>query len=308
MELEPEEEPGMAAKTGGAPGAGIETPQLDVYTLGDGAVDRRRLDRITEIFGPTTLALLDRVGVRPGMACLDVGCGTGGVAFDLARRVGPEGRVVGLDMDDLRIEEVRRDAATSKVPNVEFRLADIRTVSDPVPEYDLVYSRLLLDNVAGPAEVLSTMYGMLKPGGKLVAECTDYSGWYCYPALAAFDRAVELVSQERTRTGGFPDIGARLPVLFLDAGLADVRMRIFQHMELAGVFKSWMLSTLTPDRAQWITTLGIADAAEVEQVLAEVTRHIENPRTTMGTPRFVQCWGSKPKPSGDSGRGLARGP
>ena len=292
----------MARKTGGVTGDGLATPQLDVYTLGDGAVDRRRLDRITEVFRPTTLALLERVGVRPGMACLDVGCGTGGVAFDLARRVGPEGRVVGLDMDDLRIEGGRRGAAAAKVPNVEFRLADIRTVSDPAPEFDLVYSRLLLDHVAHPAEVLSTMCGMLKPDGKLVAECADYSGWYCYPALAAFDRAVELLSEERRRTGGFPDIGVRLPVLFLDAGLADVRMRIFQHMELAGVFKSWMLSALTPDRVQWIATLGIADEAEVEQVLAEVTRHIENPRTTMGTPRFVQCWGSKPKPSDDSGR------
>ena len=289
----------MAEKTGGATDAGIEAPQLDIYTLGEGAVERRRLDRITEIFRPTTLALLDRVGVRPGMACLDVGCGTGGVAFDLARRVGPEGRVVGLDMDDLRIEEGRREAVAEAVPNVEFRLADIRTVSDPAPEFDLVYSRLLLDNVAHPARALSTMCGMLKPDGKLLAECTDYSGWYCYPGLAAFDRAVELVSEERRRTGGFPDIGARLPVLFLDAGLTDVRMHIFQHMELAGVFKSWMLSTLTPDRAKWIATLGIADEVEVEQVLAEVTRHIENPGTTMGTPRFVQCWGSKPKPPND---------
>ncbi len=210
----------------------MKISQLDIYTLGDGAVDRLRLDRITEIFRPSTLALLDRVGVQPGMACLDVGCGTGGVAFDLARLVGPEGRVVGLDIDDLRIQEGRRDAAALKVPNVEFRLADIRTVSEPAPEFDLVYSRLLLDNVAYPAKVLSTMYRMLKPDGKLVAECTDYSGW-C---------------------------------------------------------------------AQWIVTLGIAKETEVEQVLAEVTRHIENPRTTMGTPRFVQCWGSKPKLPNDVGR------
>jgi SAM-dependent methyltransferase len=278
----------MAEKTGGA-------PQLDIYTVGDGIADRSRLDRITEIFRPTTQALLDRVDVRPGMACLDVGCGTGGVAFDLARRVGPAGRVVGLDMDDIRIEEGRRDAA-ARVPNVEFRLADIRTLSDPVPEFDVVYSRFLLDHVAHPAKVLSTMYGMLKPDGKLVAECTDFSGWYCFPALPAFDRAVKLLSEERKRTGGFPDIGARLPVLLLDAGLADVRTRIFQHMELAGVFKSFMLTVLTPDRAEWIVTLGIADEAEVEQVLAEVTAHIESPRAVMGTPRFVQCWGSKPKP------------
>ena len=290
-----EREPRMTEKTGER-----REPQLDIYTLGDGTPDRSRLDRIVEIFRPTTTALLDCVDIRPGMACLDVGCGTGGVAFDLARRVGPAGRVVGLDMDDLRIEECRREAVALKIPNVEFRLTDIRTGSDPVPEFDLVYSRMLLDHVAHPAKVLGTMYGMLKPGGKLVAECSDYSGWYCYPALAAFDRAVELASEERKRTGGFPDIGARLPVLFLEAGLVDVRMHIFQHMELAGVFKSWILTALAPDRIRWIVTLGIADEAEVEQVLDEVTRHIENPRTTMGTPRFVQCWGSKPKPRGRS--------
>ena len=72
------------------------THQLDIYTVGDGAVDRSRLDHVTDIFRPTTLALLDRVGVRRGMACLDVGCGTAGVTFDLARLVGPEGSVVGL--------------------------------------------------------------------------------------------------------------------------------------------------------------------------------------------------------------------
>lgn len=282
------------SRMGETTGRGRE-PQLDLYTMGDGTVDKSRLDHIIEIFRPTTAALLNRVDIRPGMACLDVGCGTGDVAFDLARRVGPEGRVVGLDMDDVRIDEGRREAG-AKLANVEFRVADIRTVSDPTPEFDVVYSRFLLDHLAHPAEVLSTMYRMLKPDGKLVAECIDHSGWYCYPALAAFDRAVELVSEERKRTGGFPDIGARLPVLFLDAGLSDVRMSIFQHMELAGVFKSWMLTSLTPDRAQWIVTLGIADEAEVEQVLAEVTAHIKNPRTVMGTPRFVQCWGSKPKP------------
>ncbi|MDE0629550.1 MAG: class I SAM-dependent methyltransferase, partial [Bryobacterales bacterium] len=157
-----------------------------------------------------------------------------GVAFDLARRVSREVQVVGLDTDDLRIEEGRRDTAAAKGPNVEFRLADIRTVWDPAPEFDLVYSRFLLDNVAHPAKVLSEMSGMLKPDRKPVAECTDYGGWYCCPTLATVDRAGELVSAKRKRIGGYPDIGARLPLLFLDAGLADVRMRILQHMELAG--------------------------------------------------------------------------
>ena len=70
------------------------------------------------------------------------------------------------------------------------------------------------------------MCGMLKPDGKLLAECTDYSGGTSFDGRARGGAAYR----------GFPDIGARLPVLFLDAGLTDVRMHIFQHMELAGVF------------------------------------------------------------------------
>ncbi len=267
---------------------------IDIYTAGDGAVDRSRLEHLTEIFHPTTAALLDRVGVDRGSACIDVGCGIGGVTYELARRVGRDGRVVGLDIDDPRIEEVRREASALGLPNVDFQVADIRTLSPPKEEFDLVYSRFLLDHLGHPAEVVNTMCQMLKPGGVLVAECTDYTGWYCYPRLAAFDRAVELASQERRRAGGYPDVGARLPVIFLDAGLVEVQMNIFQHMELAGVFKSWVLASLTPDRTQWMVALGIADEAEVESVLAEVTSHVENPRTTMGTPRVVQCWGSKP--------------
>ena len=271
-------------------------PQFDLYTVGDGALDRSRLDHLTDIFRPTTLALLDRVGVEPGMACIDVGCGTAGVAFELARRVGPEGRVVGMDIDDLRLDEARTEASERRLSNVEFRVADIRTLSPPEEEFDLVYSRFLVDHVAQPADVVSTMSRMLKPGGTLVMECTDYSGWYCYPGLAAFDRAVELSAQERLRTGGFPDIGARLPVFSLDAGLVDVQMHIFQYMEFDGAFKRWILAALPPGRVQWIVALGIADEAEVNSVLAEVTTHIENPRTTMGTPRFMQCWASKPTP------------
>lgn len=90
---------------------------------------------------------------------------------------------------------------------------------------------------------------MLKPDRKLVTGCADCGRSYCNPTLAALDRATELVMEERKRTVRFPDIGARLPVLSLDVGLADVRMRIVEHMELAGVFKLWMLPTVTPGRA-----------------------------------------------------------
>ncbi len=267
--------------------------QLDVYTIGEGTVDRARLEDLAKLLRPSTLTLLDRVGVEPGIACLDVGFGTGDVAFELARRVGPEGTVVGVDIDEVRVEEARKEATRLGLPNTEFRVADLRTMSSLQPRFDLVYSRFVLDHLANPDRVIATMSSHLRPGGVLIAECTDYTGWYCYPELPAFDRALEIMSELRRQAGGLPDIGIRLPVLFLDAGLSGVEMSLFQHMAFAGEFKRWTLMALTGERAEWVIALDLADRAEIDALLAKIVAHMDDPRTTMGTPRFVQCWGRK---------------
>ena len=120
------------------------------------------------------------------MACLDVGCGAADTTFELARRVGDRGRVVGIDIDEAILDGVRGDAPD----NVELRVGDIRTI-EPIPEFDLVNARFVLDHLARPWNALAIMKAMLRPGGMVCAECGDYSGWYCYPHSASFDRIVE---------------------------------------------------------------------------------------------------------------------
>ena len=61
--------------------------------------ERERLDSLTSLYDPRTLALCERLGLRPGWRCLDVGAGTGSLARRLARRVAPTGKVVALDVD-----------------------------------------------------------------------------------------------------------------------------------------------------------------------------------------------------------------
>ena len=263
---------------------------FDIYTIGEGAGDKARLHDLAKIFRPPTLALLDRVGVEPGMACLEIGFGIGDISFELARRVGPKGSVVGVDIDDVRVEEARQEAARLGLSNTSFRVADIRTMSAE-PQYDLVYSRFVLDHLANPDGVIAVMTGHMRPGGVLIAECTDYTGWYCYPALPAFDRALEIMAALRHKAGGLPDIGIRLPVLFLDAGLGDIDTNIFQHMALEGEFKRWTVMAITGERAEWAIALDLTSQEELDMLLAEITANMDNPRTTMGTPRFVQCWG-----------------
>jgi 2-polyprenyl-3-methyl-5-hydroxy-6-metoxy-1,4-benzoquinol methylase len=69
------------------------------YTIRGGQADADRLARQAAVMAPATRAFLTRVGLRPGWACLDVGCGDGQVTVELARAAGPRGRAVGLDLD-----------------------------------------------------------------------------------------------------------------------------------------------------------------------------------------------------------------
>ena len=264
---------------------------LDLYTAGDGLTDKARLHRLTELFRPTTVALLDRIDIRPGMSCLDVGCGTASVTLELARRVGPEGRVVGIDIDDARVDDARQEASARNLQNVEFRVSDIRKEREPASEFDVVYSRFVLDHLAKPGEVISIMRDMLRPGGVVIAECTDYSAWHCFPALPAFDRAMELQTELRRRIGGHPEIGLRLPAFFVEAGLRNIEISIFQYMQMTGPLKRWILMALPKDRTDWMVAIDLADKEEIDRLIADLSKHIDDPRTTMGTPRFMQVWG-----------------
>ncbi len=261
---------------------------LDVYSNPDGAADLDRFKILADWFRPTTGALFDRIDIRPGMACLDVGCGMADTTFELARRVGDEGRVVGIDIDETILDRVRDDAPA----NVQLRVGDIRTIKT-APEFDFAYARFVLDHLARPLDALANMKAMLRPGGIVCVECGDYSGWYTYPRSVSFERIVDLVTEQRARTGGDANAGAMLPVLLLEAGFTNVETTIFQHVQLEGRYKRWVLSAVTDERAAWMAALELADEAEIRRLREDMMALIEDPRTVMGTPRMVQCWGCR---------------
>ena len=90
------------------------------YPIEHRAGEIERLHIQSKAMAPDALAMLDRIGLMEGWACLDVGCGPGGITDLLSARVGPAGRVVGLDMDLEFLEHARRNAPS----NVEFHLGD----------------------------------------------------------------------------------------------------------------------------------------------------------------------------------------
>jgi len=118
------------------------------YIIHGGSPRRERLRVLARAVRPTTTALLDEAGVPRGAACLDVGCGGGDVTLELAERAGPEGRVVGVDLDEEALA-LARDEAEALGLDVEYRCADLLH-DDLGTGYDVVFVRFLLTHLAEP--------------------------------------------------------------------------------------------------------------------------------------------------------------
>jgi ubiquinone/menaquinone biosynthesis C-methylase UbiE len=105
-----------------------------------------------------------RLPVNEGDRVIDVGCGFGDTAIELAKRVGPEGRVLGMDCCNAFLDDGRRAAQAGGIGNVEFIEADVQTYSFR-PEFDFCFSRFGTQFFENPVAALRNMRHSLKPGG-----------------------------------------------------------------------------------------------------------------------------------------------
>lgn len=259
------------------------------YIIRGGVEGRERLRILSRVMRPTTLPLLERAGLRAGMVCLEVGCGGGDLAFDMARITGPKGNVLGTDIDQTKIELARQEAAAQQLTNVEFRLADI-TRDEPEGKYDLIHARFVLTHLHHPAEALIRMREALKPGGVLVVEDIDFRGYFCYPESAAVRRYVELYTQTAARRGCDANIGPSLPGMLTDAGFQNVQMNVVQPAGTTGEVK--LISPLTMQNiGEAVVAEGLASQTEVDQLVAELYEFTNTPGTVGCMPRVVEAWG-----------------
>ena len=263
------------------------------YVIRGGVQGRERLRILSRVMRPTTLDLLRRAGIQPGMACLEVGCGGGDLACDMARLLGPAGKVVATDIDEKKLEIAAQEAKAQQLTNVEFRLADI-TESDPGTSFDLVHARFLLTHLPNPAQALARMRQALRPGGIVVIEDIDFRGHFSHPDTPALWRYVELYTETVRRRGADANIGPRLPALLHETGFENVRMNVVQPAGSEGEVK--LLNPLTMENiADAVLAEGLASADEVDRLVAELYEFARTPGTVASMPRVVEAWGSRPE-------------
>lgn len=111
--------------------------------------------------------LLDRAGVSPGMSVIDVGSGPGRLAIPAATRVGPQGRVVALDLQPAMIRRLDKRLAAGGLGNIETVLAGAGEGQMPVGAFDRAFLVTVLGEIMDQAAALQEIHQALKPGGLL---------------------------------------------------------------------------------------------------------------------------------------------
>jgi SAM-dependent methyltransferase len=173
---------------------------------------------------------LDLLGLAPGERVLDVGCGSGVVTRDIARRVGPDGRVIGLDASPAFLA-VARDLAREAglEAGVEFREGDARALPFDEGAFDAVVAATALAHVPDGTRAIPEMVRVTRPGGRVgVFDFDGDSTLVSHPDRALTRRIIAALSDHAAVDSW---LARRLPGLLARAGLRDIRARAFMPLD-----------------------------------------------------------------------------
>jgi ubiquinone/menaquinone biosynthesis C-methylase UbiE len=268
------------------PGDGAAAGQV-VYSLGTSPAERDRLRRQSRELREHSALLLGRVGVCQGWQAIDLGCGPSGILDLLAERVGPEGRVVGLDFEPANVALAREFAAEGGLANVEVIQGDAHRTGFPTASYDLVHARTLLINIPDPDAVVAEMVRLTRPGGWVAILEPDVGGSVCYPPHPAWDRLTQIFRSAQEVDGADRFIGRRLPELLRQAGLVaigvEAKADIYPAENSRRTIRADLLRSMRPK----ILAAGIATERELDEMDRAVREHLSDPDT-------VEVWPGSP--------------
>ncbi len=197
-------------------------PSSKEYLLGASQAELDRLRFQHTVWGYLTRSFWDRLQVKPGWRCLDVGAGPGFVAVDLSEYLGPHGEVTLLEPAENFLDYFSHEEAQKMKCNWKLIKGTVADATLPVEEYDFIFVRWVIAFVAEPEAFLKKLLASLKPGGIIAFQDYYYEGLSLYPKGGPFDGMPDVVRRYYHSVGGDPYVTGKLPAWFRKQSLTTI--------------------------------------------------------------------------------------
>jgi ubiquinone/menaquinone biosynthesis C-methylase UbiE len=224
-------------------------------------------------------ALIAPADIGQGQIVADYGCGPGGLTIELARRVGPDGQVIAVDINQAFLERTRVLVEEAGLTGrVDARLMEGDRIPADDESVDRVICKNVLEYVPDPEATIAEFFRITRPGGIVHVSDSDWGGVVLEPLGERFARLMSAASIA-FRT---PLIARHLYGLFRSAGFSDVRVQILANVDTTGGLRG-----VVANMASYARTSGRIDEAEIDALLADVDEALQAETYLAVLPQFL---------------------
>jgi SAM-dependent methyltransferase len=265
-------------------------PSADEYVLGTHDEEIARLELQHTVWRAHAREAWRRAGFSSGQHVVDIGCGPGFASLDLARLVGPTGRVTAIDRSRPFLAALDRAARAHGLHHIDTLEQDLDDPMLPPDPIDGVWSRWALAFVRHPRELLAAIAARMSASSTIAFhEYFDYALWRGAPPAPELTEFVRTVIDTWRRSGGEPDIGLSLPGWLEELGFEMVHLQpIVDIVSPRDPKWLWLVAFIESGRRR-LVDLGELPADRSEAIGAAVQRWANaRPPVRMVTPAVLE--------------------
>ena len=250
------------------------------YVLGVTREEYSRLGIQHDLWASRMVRLLKRAGLpqhsKKSLNVLDCGCGPGFTTFEIARYLGPNSKVTGIDLSDkyLRLLESQASTRTAKEKSAQ---AEIFTKNAPLDSFslekgsfDAAFARWIFIFLKDPEAAIVNIAKHLKPGGVfMLQEYVNYGTLTVHPSGPIFNHFIKAVMESWADNGGDANVGQKLPALLKKHGFEVTSLRpqarIGRPHQKIWQWPDTFFKNYIPvlEREEYLSS---AEAAEIEEI------------------------------------------